>query len=127
MKAAFLLIALFALSACAKSYDPAEVIKCVLQDEKIFTDLAKLVEAVASGDVSKIFPVILEIYPDIVAVIQRCFSGLTLKQGWEEIVIPILVSVFGKIVYEWVKQGTTYLYNMCKEQYGQPICELIPH
>lgn len=124
MKVAFILVALIAFTACKKT--PAEVVECVLRDQTLFDDLAELVEIVASGDKSKIFPFILKVYPDIVNMIKTCFQEFSLQAGWDK-VIEILIQIFGPIVEEWAKQGLAYLYKMCKEKWGNPMCELIPH
>ena len=124
MKVAILLLALFALSACSK--DPAEVVKCVLKDENIFKDIAKLVDVIAKKEYGKIFQVILEIYPDIINVIKKCFQEFSEEDGWERVLL-ILIQLFGPIAKEWAKKGLAYLYKMCKKKWGNPMCELIPH
>ena len=73
MKAALVILCLFSLTFCFQS-SAADVVKCVLEDENIFKDIAKLVEVIQSGEFGKIFSTVLEIYPDFVAVIKNCFQ-----------------------------------------------------
>ena len=58
-------------TAPVSAKDNAEVVKGVLRSQVVFDDFAKLTEAVRSGDGSKIFMCVLEIYPDFVAAIKK--------------------------------------------------------
>ena len=58
-------------TAPVSAKDNAEVVKGVLRSQVVFDDFAKLTEAVRSGDGSKIFMCVLEIYPDFVAQIKK--------------------------------------------------------
>ena len=58
-------------TAPVSAKDNAEIVKGVLRSQVVFDDFAKLTEAVRSGDGSKIFMCVLEIYPDFVAAIKK--------------------------------------------------------
>ena len=116
---ALLVICLAAFIACnqVSSLDPAEVVKCILEDEHLFADIGKLIEAITSGDITKILPVVIEVYPHIAALVQKCFSSVQL-QALPIWLIEIIISILGPIAKEWIHKGLEFLYNKCVEKKG---------
>ena len=76
--AAVMLVSLFTVPAAATT---AEVVQSVLRSQLFYDDMYRLAEAVDSQDAARTFQVILEIYPDMVALIKKCSADGSVPLG----------------------------------------------
>ena len=67
-----LVLCLLAFISCQK--DIMDIAKCIYESPKVKELIADVIEAIATQDISKLFPKIKESLPELVQVVMKCIA-----------------------------------------------------
>ena len=77
---AYLVVLLFALTACAFPDDLLKLAKCVLSSPTVYEVLPKVIEAVKNGDYFALLQIALTEVPKVKDEVMECMGEPTLKE-----------------------------------------------